>query len=212
VSDAFGYGQVGPDDGASDLNAIARVVKQIIARMDIMKLVKVVAVHPGTGSPASPATVDVLPLVSQIDGNGYAVAHGTIFGLQCWRFQFGPWAIIADPAVGDVGYVICADRDSSTVAKNLGQSVTPGSRRRYNVADGVYVGGCLNAVPAATIWLKSDGTLAFADKPGNVLQTSATGIAVTTAAGGDFTVNGISATMHTHAVTAAPGETGPPVG
>src|ERR1700678_4064982 len=120
------------------------------------------------GAPPSPGAVDVLPLVNQIDGNGFPTQHGTVNGLPVWRFQFGPWAIVADPAVGDYGYVICADRDSSLVVKNPGQA-NPGSRRKYNVADAVYVGGLLNAVPAATLWLKTDGTWVLMDKPGNVV-------------------------------------------
>jgi len=175
---SFGYGQLGPDDGATDLQAIVFVCRQLIERLDTMKLVQVQAVHPGSGTPPAAGTVDVLPLVSQIDGNGFPVKHGTIYGLQYFRMQGGPWAIIIDPAVNDYGYVVCADRDSSLVVKNPGQQ-NPGSRRRYNVADGIYVGGVLNAVPAATIWLKSDGTFVIADKPGNVIQSSSSGIAIT---------------------------------
>ncbi|MGH7224671.1 MAG: hypothetical protein ACRELF_15725, partial [Gemmataceae bacterium] len=78
-------------------------------------------------------------------------------------------------------------------------------------------GGALNSVPAATIWCKSDGTLAITDKPGNSIVSSSSGIAITTASGGDLTVNGISVTKHTHPVTgiqAGSGdvETGEPTG
>lgn len=180
-----GYGQIGPDSGATDLNAMIAVARQLIARIDSMKLVKVVGVHPGSGSPPAVGTVDVLPLVSQIDANGFVVPHGTVYGLSCWRFQFGNWAIVADPAVNDVGYIICADRDSSAVA-GTGQTVAPGSRRRYNIADGLYVGGCLNAVPSATWWLKSDGTLQVTDAKGNAISTSSAGFSFT----GNVKVNG----------------------
>jgi hypothetical protein len=175
----FGYGQVGPDDGSTDLSAIVAIARRLIERLDVMKLVKVVAVHAGSGSPPAPGTVDVQLLVNQVDGNFYGVPHGTVFGLPYFRFQAGPWAIVADPVKGDVGFVVVADRDSSNVAKNPGQQVNPASRRRYNIADGLYVGGCLNAVPAATIWLKSDGTLVITDKPGNVIQSSSSGIVIT---------------------------------
>ncbi len=175
---SFGYGQLGPDDGAEELNAIAFVCRQLIERLDTMKLVQVQAVHPGSGSPPAAGTVDVLPLVSQIDGNGYPVKHGTVYGLPYFRMQGGPWAIVCDPAVNDYGYIVCADRDSSLVVKTPGQQ-NPGSRRRYNMADGVYVGGILNPVPAAWVWLKSDGTLQISDKQGNVLQTSSSGFALT---------------------------------
>jgi hypothetical protein len=224
----FGYGQIGPDDGATDLNTVAAVVRQLVARIDSMKLVKVVGVHAGSGSPPAVGTVDVLPLVSQIDANGYVVPHGTVYGLQYWRFQFGQWAIIADPAVNDVGYVVCADRDSSAVAKNLGQTVAPGSRRRYNIADGLYVGGCLNPVPAATLQLKPDGTWVLTDKPGNVLQGDANGITATPTSGKPFKVSGnlqvtgtiasgegggdqVSLQTHTHSgVQTGGGTSGPP--
>ena len=61
-----------------------------------------------------------------------------------------------------------------------------GRRRRYNLADGVYVGGLLNAVPAATLWLKTDGTLNLTDAKGNVLSTSSSGFVFT----GNVEVNG----------------------
>ena len=225
---SFGYGQIQPEDGSSDLNAIAAIARQLIAQLDVMKLVKVIAVHPGTGSPPGPGTVDVQPLVSQIDANGYAVPHGTVFGIACWRFQNGPWAIISDPAVNDVGYVVCADRDSSSVPSKLGQTVTPGSRRRYNIADGIYVGGVFNPVPAANVWFKTDGTWALTDKPGNVLKGDGNGITATPVSGKPFIVQGnlqvtgsiiaddgggdqVNLMTHTHSgVQTGSGTSGPP--
>ena len=175
----FGFGQITVDDGSSDVNAITAVARRLIERLDVCKVVQVMAVHPGAGSPPAAGTVDVLLLVNQVDGNFNGFPHSTVFGLPYFRFQAGPWAIIADPAVNDVGFVVVADRDSSTLAANPGQQVNPGSRRRYNVADGIYVGGILNAVPAATLQLKSDGTFVLTDKPGNVISSSTSGIAIT---------------------------------
>lgn len=201
MSDAqYGYGELQPSDFSSDTNMFLFMCRAMISKLELMKLVKVVAVSPGQGSPPAAGTVSVQPLVSQIDFNGYPVKHGVVNGLPYWRFQFGPWAIVADPAVGDVGYVICADRDSSLALKNPGQQVNPGSRRRYSLSDGLYVGGVANPVADGYFWLKPDGTLQFKDKPGNQLQTSAAGIAWTTVGGGDFTVNGISALNHVHLV------------
>lgn len=221
-----GNGFINPDDGATELNKVAAIVRLMVARLDTMKLVQVAAVHPGQGTPPAAGTVDVLPLVNQIDGNGFPTPHGTVYGVQYWRFQFGKWAIIADPAVGDVGYVICADRDSSLAPKNPGQQVNPGSRRQYNVADGIYVGGVLNAVPAAWFWLKSDGTLKVSDSNGNVLDTTGgswvfTGAvefknAVTVDQGltvtGDATIDGVDIKHHVHSgVQSGSSDTGPPV-
>jgi hypothetical protein len=226
TGNSFGYGQLQPNDGAHDLNAIAFVVRQMVARLDTMKLVQVKAVHAGTGTPPATGTVDVLPLVNQIDANGFPVPHGTVYGIPFFRLQGGKWAVILDPAVNDVGYVLCADRDSSNVAKNPGQQVNPGSRRRLNIADGIYVGGLLNAVPAATLWLKPDGTLKVSDSGGNVIDTSS-GSWVFTGnvefknnvmvdgslnVSGDTVSDGVDLKTHIHSgVTTGGGDTGPPV-
>lgn len=185
----FGYGQIGPDDGSTDLNSIVAVARRLIERLDTTKLVSVVAVTAGSGSPPAAGTVDVQLLVNQVDGNFFGVNHGIVHGLRYFRLQAGPWALIADPVVGDVGFVIVPDRDSSLVTGS-GAMVNPGSRRRYNIADGIYVGGILNAVPAATIWLKSDGTWVLTDKPGNVLKGDSNGFTMSPNGSTGLTVNG----------------------
>lgn len=232
MSANFGYGQLQPEDALDELNAIFFAARQLIAQIDTLKLVKVVAVHAGGGSPPAGGTVDVLPLVKQVDGNGFPVPHGTVYGLPFFRLQAGPWAIIADPVVGDVGYVICADRDSSNVVKNKdGNQTIPGSRRSYNIADGIYVGaiGILNSAPSAFLQLKSDGTFLLQDKNNNTIESSASdwkfgigGTTVLTLTGSlatfsvnvqasDFKTSTLpSYVNHTHHVAAAPGESSPP--
>jgi hypothetical protein len=216
----FGYGQMSPEDVGSETSTILFLARQLIQRLNTMKLVQVKAVHAGSGMPPAPATVDVQPLVSQIDANGYATAHGTVYGLPCWRLQAGPRAIIADPAVGDVGYVVCADRDISNVVRNAGMisgPYNPGSRRQYDLADGVYVGGCLNAAPTQYLWLKPDGTLVIVDGMGNQLQTSSSGFSLTgnvavtgnitatgTIIGGYETPDQVGLTTHEHAANDTP--------
>lgn len=173
-----GYGQLQTEFVGNDTDMIVFLCRQLINRLDTMKLVQVKAVHPGQGSPPAAGTVDVLPLVNQIDGKGYAVPHGTVFGVPYWRLQAGAWAFIADPVAGDIGYVVCADRDSSAVVRTQAQA-NPGSRRKYSVADGVYMGGCLNPAPSQYVQLKADGTLEIADGKGNVLSTSSNGFSLT---------------------------------
>ena len=225
----FGYGQVGLDDGSSDLNTIVAIARQLIQRIDVMKLVKVTAIHPGSGTPPAGGTVDVLPLVNQIDGNGNPVQHGTVYGLPVFRLQAGPWAIIADPVIGDYGFVVCADRDSSLVLKTPGQA-NPGSRRRYNLADGIFIGGVgsMNGAPTSYLQLKSDGSWSLTDKFGNMLLGNSSGITATPASGGVFKVSGnlqvtgtimggeggadtVNLTTHTHTgVQTGGGTSGPP--
>ena len=166
------YGQQTPTDSNSDLNAIAAVVRTMIAELSTMKLVKVKAVH--GGGVAAAGTVDVIPLVSQVDGNGYGTVHGTVYGLPWSRVQGGKSAIICDPVAGDIGYVIAADRDISKV-KATQAAALPGSGRSFDIADGVYAGACLNAAaPTTYIQFKPDGYLKIVDAGGNVIETTST--------------------------------------
>lgn len=185
VQQDYGYGQATPQDSGSEFNAIAFIVRQITARMDTMKLVKVQAVN-GSGGVGAAPTVDVLPLVQMVDGNGNATPIAVVHGVPCQRLQGGNCAIIVDPKVGDIGYVVVSDRDISNAKAKPGEVVTPGSFRKFDLADGIYVGGILNAAPTVYVWLKSDGFLKIADAHGNVLETSATGFSFT----GDVKVTG----------------------
>lgn len=197
----LGAGQQDPNDSASEVNRVAFAVRQIMSRLDTMKPVKIVAVHAGTGTPPGPATVDVLPLVQQIDGNRNTVSHGTVYGIPCMRIQGGPWTIICDPAVDDVGFVIASDRDMSKV-KTTKAEAAPGSLRKFSIADGVYVGCILKDATAAYLWLRSDGTLKLVDGGGFVLETDGNGNAALT---GDLNVTGnINATLNVTAASASP--------
>jgi hypothetical protein len=225
---SIGASQQGPNDSSSEYSKVAFLVRQIQAQLEIMMPVEVVTFHAGSGSPPGPGTVDVQLLVSQLDGNGNAVPHGIVYGLPYWRLQGGPWAVILDPAANDFGFIIAASRDITSVQANPGIQ-NPGSLRKYSYSDGIYLGGIFNAVPAAILWLKSDGTLQVTDAPGNVISTSAAGITATPVSGGAFIVNGpinatgkitapdfsdgtvISILTHTHGgVQTGSGTTGPP--
>lgn len=202
---SFGYGQQDPNDSASDFNLITFIVRQMMAQLDTMKLVQVKAVHGGGGAIAAAGTVDVLLLVNQLDGNGNATQQGTVYGLPWYRLQGGKNAVICDPLVGDIGFVVCADRDISAV-KNSKAQANPGSLRKFDIADGIYVGGILNAVPdqylafadgkitladknGNSILLNSSG-ITLTDKSGNTFVMSSSGTALTPASGQPFTVNG----------------------
>jgi hypothetical protein len=118
--------------------------------------------------------VDVLPLVSQVDGNGNATPHGTVTGLPWSRVQGGKNAIICDPQVGDIGYVVACDRDISGVVRS-GKQSTPGSSREFDVADGIYAGGCLNVAPNQYLVFTTSG-VRLVDSFGNSIAMTATGM------------------------------------
>ena len=175
-----GYGQANPDDWSDEFTQTAFIVRQMMAEMHTMKIVKVVAVTGGgEGQPAG--TVDVQPLVSQIDGNGYGTPHGTVHGLPWSRAQGGKSAVICDPLVGDIGYVVVADRDSTTV-QNTKAAALPNTRRQFDIQDGVYAGGCLNVAPNQYLIFTADG-VRLVDKNGNSLTFAAAGFSMTDQAG-----------------------------
>ena len=190
MSDAstFGYGQMSPYDTSSEFAVTSFIVRQMIAKLDTVKLVPVVAVHGGGLNPAG--TVDVFPLVCQVDGGFTGKPHGTVYGLPWSRVQGGQNAVVCDPQVNDVGYVVCADRDISKVSAQNGQltssqagaTILPGSWRKYNVADGVYAGGCLNVAPNQYLIFTATG-VRLVDKNGNSIAMSSSGTTITDANG-----------------------------
>jgi len=175
----IGYGQQDPNDSTSDFNATAFLVRQMIGRLDTMKLVRVTKVTPGEGDGdvKKAGTVSVQPLVSQIDGNGNATPHGIVHGIPWSRQQGGKNAVVCDPEVDDIGYVVVSDRDISKV-KQTGKISPPDSRRQYKLSDGVYVGGALNVAPEQYLIFTADG-IRIVDKTGNKMEWSAAGITLT---------------------------------
>lgn len=179
----FGQGQQTLYDTGSDLNMLVFIFNRLIARTVTMKVVKVMSVTAGSGD--LPGTVSVKPLVMQVDGQGNASAHGTVFGLPYLRLQAGANAVILEPVVGDIGLCIVADRDISTVKANKAES-PPGSFRKFDLADGIYIGGILNPAPDQFVKFTSTGML-LQDKNGNKIEFKSGSIDVTTTA---FRVNG----------------------
>lgn len=197
-----------PESGASDFNAQTFLIQSILSRVNTTTLVKVVGVtNAGNVSPVG--FVNIQPLVNQLDAVGSVVPHAVIYNCCYFRVQGGANAIIIDPQVGDIGIACFADRDISSVQINKKQS-NPGSQRRFDMSDGIYLGGVLNGTPTQYVQFNTSGititspTMVTINGPltvnGNVATT------------GTFTNNGknISST-HTHSgVTPGTGNTGAP--
>lgn len=142
-------------DTTSEFNRMAFVVRSIMSQQATTTLVIVRAVDGDT--------VDVQPMVAQVDGAGNAVDHGIIHGLPVWRLQGGNSAVIVVPAVGDIGLALFASTDISNV-KRAKEPTTPGSFRRFDWADGIYLGGLLNVEPTQFIKMDNSGvTITAAD-------------------------------------------------
>jgi hypothetical protein len=172
-----GYsGQAGASNTNGRLNSAAFVIKMLFGRLRTAALVRVDAVH--GGGTAGIGTVDVTQLVNLIDGIGNSSPASQIFGLPFGRIQGGNNAFICDPAIGDIGLAVFADRDISAVKANSGAQSNPGSRRRHNASDGVYLFSVIAAGPTQYVEFTADG-INVTDKHANTIVTSSSGITLT---------------------------------
>ncbi|VWB88097.1 phage P2 baseplate assembly protein gpV [Burkholderia aenigmatica] len=138
-------GHADANSGSSEYNTTSFLIWQILREISGARLVEVMSVtNAGDVSPVG--FVDVQPLVNQLDGSNNAVPHGTIYHLPYFRLQGGLNAVVIDPQKGDIGVAIIEDRDISSVKANRGQA-NPGSKRIFDMADGLYIGGFLNGAP-----------------------------------------------------------------
>lgn len=167
MADDQGFGQQQPTNWAGEYNSQRFIIDQALARISTARLVQVKAVD------TTAKTVDVQPLVKQMDGEGNATDHGTIFGIPYMALQFGKNAVVADPVVGDKGLMVVCDRDISAVKANK-TFAQPGSSRQFDMSDGLYFGGVLNDAPEQ--WVKfTDTGLELHDKNNNELVSGSTG-------------------------------------
>ena len=172
------YGQLAVTDPNNEYNAHSFHIDQKTGEVRTGVPVKIIAVHGGGVGP--PPTVDVQPLINQIDSAGKKTDHGIIYGLATTRNQGGTSAVINDPVVGDIGYMVIADRDISSLKANAGAQSNPGSFRRHDLADGVYMGKMLGSdAPTNYIHHLPGGGFKIADQFGNSIVMNATGITMT---------------------------------
>lgn len=139
----------------SELNALTFVINQILNARNSATLVQIKAVT-NSGGLSPVGFVDVLPLVNQLDGYGNSMPHGIVRNVPYFRLQGGTDAVIIDPKVGDIGIAVFADRDISAVKASKALA-NPGSRRRADKADGLYIGGVLNGTPTQYVQFTAGG-------------------------------------------------------
>ncbi|WP_048996446.1 hypothetical protein [Burkholderia multivorans] len=151
-----GYkGTQDPTSSTSEFNAYSFLIRQILSQISTATLVQVKSVT-NSGGVTPVGFVDVLPLVNQLDGYNNAVPHGLIHNVPYFRIQGGTNAVIIDPQVDDIGICVFADRDISSVKANKAQA-NPGSKRRFDMADGLYIGGVLNRTPTQYVMFSDSG-------------------------------------------------------
>ena len=200
------------------------MIRSIQAGVHTASLVKVLScTNDGGLSPFG--FVDLQPLVNQVDGFGNPVPQPVIHGCPYFSLQGGADAIIMDPKVGDQGIAVFAERDITRVVANAnaGQpgAANPGSGRKFDLSDGLYIGGLLNGIPTQYIQFNSSGISivtpndvvvtaggnATVTAEGDISATATTGDITVTATAGDITANAggdITATAATTASVTAP--------
>lgn len=210
-----GYvGTQGPESRANEFNAVEFVITQLLNKRNYTTLVQVMAVR-SAGEVAPVGFVDVQIMLNQIDAAGNSMPHGIVNNVPYFRLQGGANAVIIDPQVGDIGMATFADRDISSVKANRAIS-NPGSKRRADIADGLYTGGFLNAAPTQYVRFTDSGievvsptnvtvrapTINMVGAESVMLQSASIVLdgPVTGTAGAAFTgdVSGQGTSLHTH--------------
>jgi hypothetical protein len=133
------FGQQDTSTTTDDYNTLAFVFWLLMQNVQTATIVKVIScTNDGGLSPVGRVTVQ--PCVNQMTGNRQAVPHGQIFNCLYSRMTGGDNAIIMDPKKDDLGLMVFCSRDLTGVIANAGPA-NPGSFRKFDWADGVYMGG-----------------------------------------------------------------------
>lgn len=204
-------GFAGLSNALDDYSRLQFVVQQMMNGLATATLVQVKAVAGGT--------VDVQPMVHQIDGKDTGTPHSTIHGLPYHAVQGGPSAVLVAPVVGDIGIAIFCHNDISSVKANKAPAL-PASRRRYSWSDGIYIGGLplLNATPTQFVRMDATGIMiqSLSGLPikliGDVEVTGKVTASDDITSATDVTADGISLHDHKHGgVQSGSSQTGEPV-
>lgn len=195
------------DVDSSDLNRMEFLIK--VLQRDMSTAIPVIITATQAGDTNAAGYVDARPLVAQVDAWGNALPMATLHHLPYFRLQAGRAGIVLDPVPGDIGLAIFAQSDCSTLKQGQTETAQPGSWRKFDQADGFYVGGFINTQIDTYVRLAQDGSIKIT-APGNVTidapSVSMTGDLYVT---GDMTSGGKSYLNHTH--MGVHGETTPPL-
>jgi len=142
-------------DNASEIGRLQLIIKTALSGVRTSMPVQVISVT-NAGGVSPIGTVDVQPMVSSVDGSGQIWAHGIIHNVPYMRIQGGANGIILDPVVGDIGVASVCDRDISTV-QNSSKVSAPGSNRKHDMSDMVYLMTIIGAAPTQYVQFNSSG-------------------------------------------------------
>ena len=188
------------DVDSSDLNRMEFLIK--VLQRDMSTAIPVIITAVQAGDTSAAGYVDARPLVAQLDAWGNALPMATLHHLPYFRLQAGRAGIVLDPVPGDIGLAVFAQSDCSTLRQGQKETAQPGSWRKFDQADGFYIGGFINTQIDTYVRLAQDGSITIT-APGNVTID-----APTVTYSGDIICGGFSYLGHTH--TGVHGETSTP--
>lgn len=188
------------DVDSSDLNRMEFLIK--VLQRDMSTAIPVIITAVQAGDTNAAGYVDARPLVAQVDAWGNALPMATLHHLPYFRLQAGRAGIVLDPVPGDIGLAVFAQSDCSTLKQGQKETAQPGSWRKFDQADGFYIGGFINTQIDTYVRLAQDGSVKIT-APGNVTID-----APTVTYSGDIICGGFSYLGHTH--TGVHGETSTP--
>lgn len=188
------------DVDSSDLNRMEFLIK--VLQRDMSTAIPVIITAVQAGDTNAAGYVDARPLVAQVDAWGNALPMATLHHLPYFRLQAGRAGIVLDPVPGDIGLAVFAQSDCSTLKQGQTETAQPGSWRKFDQADGFYIGGFINTQIDTYVRLAQDGSVKIT-APGNVTID-----APTVTYSGDIICGGFSYLGHTH--TGVHGETSTP--
>lgn len=159
-------------DMASEVNRMQFIIRTALSGVRTSMPVKVVAVT-NSGGVSPIGYVDVQPLVNALDGNLQPWQHAVVSNVPYMRIQGGSNGIILDPVVGDIGIATVCDRDITTV-KKTGKIGSPGSNRKNDMSDMVYLMTIIGVAPTQYVQFSSSGITITS--PNNVTVNAPTAV------------------------------------
>jgi hypothetical protein len=144
-----------PADYTTEVGRIQFLIRSALSGLRTAMPVKVIAVT-NSGGVSPIGTVTVQPLVNLVDGSNTAWQHKPVYNVPYMRIQGGANGVILDPAVGDIGIATVCDRDISTV-KSSKTASAPGSNRKNDISDMVYLMTIIGAAPTQYVQFNSSG-------------------------------------------------------
>ena len=141
---------VHPSDFTSDGNLMARMFKKLLSEACFIEIVQVQSVQEHTCT--------IKPMLARQDPSGAKIETIEVSGIPFFRLQMGTSAIKINPKAGDIGLLLCCDRDITNILATKAESVVA-TGFTHSKKDGIYLGGIelLNSEPTEYIEFTGSG-------------------------------------------------------